>query len=191
MSQPLTYPAPLAPAPQRHSSAGKIVGIILAAIVVLGGVAAGALFLFGKPVLDEAKVQAEIVRITHDASGLEPTDVHCPADLPLHAGDVSTCTATLDGQPATYTVRQVDDKGNVHIESSGFVVIGTIQKTLAERVGQSTGTTATAVCADGKKVIVGGKGTTISCTVTNAADPTDTLDVTATVTDDQGTVDFS
>jgi hypothetical protein len=190
MSQPLTYPAPPAPAPRR-SSAGKVVGIVVAAVVVLGAVAFGALFLLAKPVLDEAKVQAEIVRITHDASGLDPTDVHCPTNVALHTGDVSTCTAQLDGQPVTYAVRQDDDKGNVHIQSSGFVVVATIEKTLAERVGQNTATTATATCADGKKVVVGGKGTTIQCTVINAADPTDTLPVTATVSDEQGTVDFS
>jgi hypothetical protein len=191
MSQPLTYPSPPAPAPQRRSSAGKIIGIVIAAIVVLGGLATAALFLFGKPVLDETKVQAEIVRITRDASGLEPTDVRCPANVPIHTGDVTTCTAQLDGQPVTYTVRQEDDKGNVHIQSSGFIVVDKVEKTLAERVGENTGTTATADCADGKKVVVGGKGTTFPCTVTNSADPTDTLPVTATVTDDQGTVDFS
>ncbi len=190
MTQPVTYPAPPAPAPRR-SSAGKVIGIVVAAIVVLAGVASGALFLFAKPVLDEAKVQTEIVRITHDASGLDPTDVHCPSNVPLHAGDVSTCTAQLDGQPVSYQVRQEDDKGNVHIQSSGFVVVAPIEKTLADRVGQNTDTTVTATCADGKKVVVGGKGTTIQCTVVNTADPTDTLPVTATVSDDEGTVDFS
>ena len=194
MSQPLAYPAPPAPAPQppRGSSAGKIIGVILATVVVLGGLAAGALFLFAKPVIDEAKVQAEIVRITRDASGLEPTDVRCPTDVPLQAGNVFTCTAQLDGQQVTYTVKQNDDQGNVHIQSSGLVVIDKIEKTLAERVSQNTGvTTVTADCANGKQVFVGGKGATFPCTVTNTEDPSDTLSVTATVTSDDGTVDFS
>ena len=193
MSQPLTYPAPPAPAPQpRRSSAGKIIGIILAALVILGGLAAGALFLFGKPLIDETKVQAEIVRITRDASGLAPTDVRCPTDVPLQAGNVFTCTAQLDGQQVTYTVKQNDDQGNVHIQSSGLVVVDKIEKTLAERVTENTGvTTVKAECANGKQVFVGGKGTTFPCVVTNTDDPSDTLDVTATVTSDDGTVDFS
>ena len=193
MSQPLAYPAPAAPAPQppRGPSAGKIIGIVVAA-VVLGGLAAGALFLFAKPVIDEAKVQAEIVRITRDASGLAPTDVRCPTDVPLQAGNVFTCTAQLDGQQVTYTVKQNDDQGNVHIQSSGLVVVDKIEKTLAERVSQNTGvTTVTADCANGKQVFVGGKGATFPCTVTNTEDPSDTLSVTATVTSDDGTVDFS
>jgi hypothetical protein len=191
MSQPLTYPAPPAPAPQpRGSSTGTIIGIIVA--VVLGGLAAGALFLFGKPLIDETKVQAEIVHITRDASGLEPTDVRCPTEVPLQAGSVFTCTAQLDGQQVTYTVKQNDDQGNVHIQSSGLVVVDKIEKTLAERVSQNTGvTTVTADCANGKQVFVGGKGATFPCTVTNTEDPSDTLSVTATVTSDDGTVDFS
>ena len=189
MSQPLTYPAPPAATPRR-SSAGKIISIVVAVFVVLGGLAAAALFLFGKPMLDESKVQAEIVRITRDASGIEPTNVQCPPNIPIKAGDVTTCTATIDGQPVTYAVRQDDDKGNVHISSQGLVVTDTVEKTLAERVQKNTDTAVTADCADGKKVVVGGKGTAFTCIVTNSADPTDTLSVTATVTDGNGTVDF-
>jgi hypothetical protein len=80
----------------------------------------------------------------------------------------------------------------VHIQSSGLVVVDKIEKTLAERVSQNTGvTTVTADCANGKQVFVGGKGATFPCTVTNTDDPSDTLAVTATVTSDDGTVDFS
>ena len=121
-----------------------------------------------------------------------PTDVRCPTDIPLQAGNVFTCTAQLDGQQVTYTVKQNDDQGNVHIQSSGLVVVDKIEKTLAERASQNTGvTTVTADCANGKQVFVGGKGATFPCTVTNTEDPSDTLSVTATVTSDDGTVDFS
>jgi hypothetical protein len=33
----------------------------------------------------------------------------------------------------TFTVRQNDDQGNVHIQSSGLVVVDKIEKTPAER----------------------------------------------------------
>jgi hypothetical protein len=46
-------------------------------------------------------------------------------------------------------------------------------------------------CANGKQVVVRGKGTTFPCVVTNTDDPSDTLNVTATMTSDDGTVDFS
>ena len=194
MSQPLAYPAPPAPAPQppRGPSAGKIIGIIVAAAVVLGGLAAGALFLFAKPVIDEAKVQAEIVRITRDASGLAPTDVRCPTDVPLQAGNVFTCTAQLDGQQVTYTVKQNDDQGNVHIQSSGLVVVDKIEKTLAERVSQNTGvTTVNAECADGKQVVRRRQGHHVPLHRDEHRRPERHAVVTATVTGDDGTVDFS
>jgi hypothetical protein len=65
--------------------------------------------------------------------GLAPTDVRCPSDVPLKAGNVFTSTAQLDGQQVTFTVRQNDDQGNVHIQSSGLVVVDKIEKTPAER----------------------------------------------------------
>jgi hypothetical protein len=59
-------------------------------------------------------------------------------------------------------------------------------------VSQNTGvTTLKAECAGGKQVVVGGKGTTFPCTVTNTSDPSDTLSVTTTVTSDDGSFDFS
>jgi hypothetical protein len=43
------------------------------------------------------------------------------------------CTAQLDGQQVTYTVKQNDEQGNVHIQGSGLVVVDKIEQTLAER----------------------------------------------------------
>ncbi len=183
-------PPPL-PAPPKSSSVGKIIGIVVAVIVVLAGLGIGALLLFGKPVLDEGKVQSEIVRITQEAAGVAPTDVKCPADVKLEAGGTSTCTATLDGQPVSYEVKQDDDKGNVHINSSGFVAVDKIESVLAQRMQEKAGVEVTADCAGGKKVVVGGPGTKVECTVTNKADPSDTLQVTGTVTGTDGSVDFN
>jgi Domain of unknown function (DUF4333) len=183
-------PVPPLPAPPKKSSAGKIIGIVVAAVVVLGGLGVGALLLFGRPLLDESRIQSEIVRITQDAAGVAPTDVTCPADVTVEVGAVFTCTATLDGQPVTYEVKQDDDKGNVHINSSGFVAVDKIEGVLAERMKAKAGVDVTASCAGGRKVVVGGPGTKVDCTVTNTADPTDTLDVSGTVADKNGTIDF-
>jgi Domain of unknown function (DUF4333) len=183
-------PPPLPPAPPPSSSVGKIIGIVVAVIVVLGGLGVGALLLFVKGGLDESKIEAEIVRITQEAAGVAPTDVTCPSGVKAEAGASFTCTATLDGQPVSFVVKQDDDRGNVKIQSRGFVAVDKIESVLAERTQKKVGVAVTADCADGRKFVVGGPGTTVECTVTNAADPGDTLDVTGTVTDDQGSVDF-
>lgn len=184
-------PVPPLPTPPKSGSAGKIIGIVIGVIVLLGGLGFGALILFGKPLLDETKVQTEIVRITQEATGVAPTDVKCPSDIKLEAGATSTCTATLDGQPVSYTVKQDDDKGNVHINSSGFVAVDKIESVLVQRMKERAQVDVTADCAGGKKVVVGGPGTKVECTVTNTADPSDTLNVTGTVSDTDGTVDFN
>jgi hypothetical protein len=67
-------PPPPAPAPPRRRT-GLVVAAIVGAVVVLGAVAAAALLLFGTRTLDEAKVQAEVVRITQEQAGVAPTRV--------------------------------------------------------------------------------------------------------------------
>ena len=93
---PPAYP-PLPPAPKR--STGKIVGIVAAVLVLLGGLGAAALFVFGPRTVDPASVQQEIVRITQTAVGVVPADVRCPAEIRAEAGGTFACTATVDGQP--------------------------------------------------------------------------------------------
>ena len=75
---PPGYP-PLPPAPRR--STGKIVGIAAAVLVLLGGLAAGALFVFGPRTVQPESVQQEIVRITQTAVGVVPADVTCPGEI--------------------------------------------------------------------------------------------------------------
>jgi hypothetical protein len=196
MTQP-TYPAGLptpghayAPPPPRRRSNRAILGGVIGAIAGLAGAGVGAWFLFATPTLDETKVEAEIVRAT-EALGLTPTDVVCPADIPVAAERVDVCTATLEGQQVRYTVRQTDDQGNVAINSSGFVVVSQVEQLLVDRVGAQSGIDVVAECADGARVVVGGAGTTVDCVVSDAANPADFAEFTGTVTDDQGTVDFN
>ena len=66
---PPGYP-PLPPAPKR--STGKIVGIVAAVLVLLGGLGAAALFVFGPRSVEPESVQQEIVRITQTAVGVVP-----------------------------------------------------------------------------------------------------------------------
>jgi hypothetical protein len=191
VTQPAYVPIPddyVPPPPPRRSN-GKILAGIGGTIVALAGVGVGAYYLFATPTLDTARVEAEIVRVTSDV-GLTPTDVQCPGSIPVAADRVDTCTATLEGEQVTYTVRQTDGEGNVTINSSGFVVVSQVEALLREQVGEQAGIEVVAECAAGDRVVVGGPGTTVDCTVADAANPADSAEFTGTVTDDAGTVDF-
>ena len=116
-AQPTFSPAPQAagprPAPKRR--AGRVVAVVISALVVLAGLGVGALFLFGTKTVDTASVQQEIDRITRSAVEVAPADVRCPVGIEAQAGGTFTCTAMVDGQPVTYWVHQNDDQGNLTV----------------------------------------------------------------------------
>jgi hypothetical protein len=154
-----------------------------------GDLGVGLWYLFAPATLDMATVEAEIVRAT-ETLGLTPTDIQCPGSIPVAADRVDTCSATLEGQQVSYTVKQTDDKGNVNINSSGFVVVSQVEALLRDQVGSQAGVEVVAECAGGSRVLVGGPGTEVTCTVADAANPADSAEFTGTVKDDQVTVDF-
>ena len=179
------------PAPPRKRRTGLIIGAVVG-VVVIAGLVVGGLLLFGSKKLDTAEAQRQIAALTERQVGVAATAVSCPPDVAVAAGTTFSCTGKVDGQAVSFTVRETDDKGNVHINSdNSFVDIAKVEASVAKQVGDEAGVDATATCdAGGHKVLVDGVGKPISCTVTNSADPTDTLDVTATV-DDNGDVSWN
>lgn len=176
------------PSPPRRRRTGLIVGAVMG-VVVIAGLVVGGLLLFGSKKLDTAEAQRQIAALTERQVGVAATGVSCPAEVQVATGTTFTCTGRVDGQAVSFTVRETDDKGNVHIDSdNSFVDVAKVEASVAKQVGDEAGVDATATCdAGGHKVLVDGVGKPISCTVTNSQDPTDTLDVTATV-DDNGDV---
>ena len=174
-----TLPAPPA-APRRRT--GRIVGTAVAALVVLAGLGAGALYLLGPRTVDPQSVQHEIVRITQTAVGVAPTDVHCPTGIAAEAGGTFACTATVDQQPLTYTVRQDDDKGHLTITYDRLIKVTDLENALATKVGKDVDVTVNVTCGpSGRIVVVNTPGTPIACTATNATDPTDNAKINVTV----------
>jgi hypothetical protein len=180
----------MAPAPRKRRT-GLIVGAIVG-VLVIAGLAVGAIFLFGSKSLDTAEAQSKIAALTKQQIGITPTDVSCPKDVALKAGTTFQCTAKLDGQPISYTVKQTDDKGNVRVDSdNNLILVSKVEDSVAQQVGDQAGVTATATCdTGGKQVLVDSQNKPIDCTVVNSEDDTDTLDVQATV-DDQGNVSWT
>jgi hypothetical protein len=177
------------PTPRKRT--GAIIGAVVAAVLMLGGLAVGAILLFGTKTLDTAEAEREIAQLTEDQAGVAPTDVSCPADIEAEAGATFACSASLEDQPISFTVTQTDDDGNVQINSdNSFVSIAAVEASLNEQWGERAGVPVVSTCeADGHSVLVDGVGTPISCIVANAEDASDSVEVTATV-DESGAVSY-
>jgi len=177
------------PAPRRRT--GAIVAAVAAAVLALGGLAVGAVLLFGTTVLDTAEAERQIAAIAEEQAGVTVTDVTCPEDVELAAGTVTTCTASLEGQEVTFTVEQTDDEGNVTIDSDQtYVHVADVEALLAEQVSASAGVEVVTSCDGGDHtVLVAEDGLTLECQVAAADDPSDSAVVTATL-DAEGNVSF-
>jgi hypothetical protein len=178
------------PAPRRRRT-GLIVGSVVAAVVVLAGLVVGALLLFGSKTLNTAEAERQIAQLTEAQAGVAPADVSCPADIEAEAGGTFACSATLEDQPISFSVTQTDDEGNVEIDGDNtFVDIATVEASLDEQLGEVSGVTVVSTCdADGHSVLVDAVGTPIPCTVVNAGDASDSIEVAATV-DESGEVSY-
>jgi hypothetical protein len=177
------------PAPRRRI--GAVIAAVVAGVLVLGGLVVGAILLFGTRTLDTAEAERQIAQLTEEQAGVVPTDVSCPADIGAEAGATFACSASLEGQPLSFTVTQTDDDGTIRITSdNSFVDIATVEASLTQQLGEAAGVEVVSTCdAGGHSVLVDGIATPIACTVTNAEDASDSVDVTATV-DESGTVSY-
>jgi hypothetical protein len=184
------YGAPPAPPAPRKRRTGLVVGGIAGAVVVLGGLGVGALALFGPSTLVTADVESEIVRITQEQAGVPAQGVDCPEDIAVEAGSSVTCTATVDGQPVTFTVTQDDDEGNLTITHARLLPALEVEDAVSAQLSADVGEDVVAVCsAEGQTVIVNDPGTTIPCTAVNVADTTLQAEILVSV-DGEGTVAY-
>ena len=68
--------------------------------------------------------------------------------------------------------------------------VATVEASLTQQLGEAAGVEVVSTCdVDGHSVLVDGVGKPISCTVANAEDASDSVEVTATV-DESGTVSY-
>jgi hypothetical protein len=183
-------PTPDVPPPGRRRRTG-LIAAVTGGLATLG-LAGGALVLFGTPLLDTAEVADRIAADTQTQIGVAATDVSCPDDIEVAAGTGFSCTARIDGQPVTYSVRQTDDEGTVQFElDDEIVLVPKVEQAVAELVAADYGLTVSTVCDGGEhRVLVQDMPTSVPCTVTNVDDPADTLDVTADVSAD-GSVSYT
>ncbi|GAA3236056.1 hypothetical protein GCM10017691_33940 [Pseudonocardia petroleophila] len=181
-----TPPAP----PPRRRRTGLVVAVVLGALVLLGAIGAAAVFLLAPQRLDVDDVRGEIVRVTQEEVGIVPVDVVCPETIDVVVGASTTCTATLDGQPLSYTVRQNDDQGNLTIFHDRTLLVAELESAASALLSTDVGEEVVVACTpEEQTVLVNAVGAPISCGAANVADPSLTAQVTLTV-DEAGTIAY-
>jgi hypothetical protein len=114
-----------------------------------------------------------------------PTRSAPQEEIRAQGGSTFTCTATIDRQPITYTVRQDDGEGHLTISNDRILRLPAVESTVAGLVAEDIDIQVSVGCEPaGRTVLVNSPGTPIPCTATNAADPTDSARITVTVAAD-------
>ena len=71
----------------------------------------------GQRVVDTDELEGQITAELQAQTGVTPTSVSCPDDVPAEAGGTFNCTVTADdGSTANITVTQTDDEGSLRWE---------------------------------------------------------------------------
>jgi hypothetical protein len=167
-----------------------VVGILAALLVVLGGLGAGALYLFGTRTVEPGSVEREIVRITEAAVQVTPADVRCPEGIAMQTGGTFTCTALVDSDAVTYWVHQNDDRGNLTITYDRLLRLDALERTVADKLTSDRRVAVTVDCGPtGRTVVRNTPGQEIACTAKITTDPTDGAALTVTV-DADGAVTY-
>jgi hypothetical protein len=183
-AQPISPPAPdlRVPSPTPRRRWGRAVGIVTALLVVLAGLGAGALYLFGTRTVEPGSVEREIVRITESAVQVTPADVRCPEGIAMQTGGTFTCTAMVDSDAVTYWVHQNDDRGSLTITYDRLLRLDALERTVADKLTSDRRVAVTVDCGPtGRTVVRNTPGQEIDCTATTTSDPTDGTKMTVTV----------
>ncbi len=166
-----------------------VAGVVIGGIITLFWVGVTLVVALATPTLETSQIETRISSTTQQAAGAAPSAVTCPDSVDVAPGTTFTCTAVVDGQNLPFTVTQKDDQGNVDFQSTGWAVTAKAEQTLIDAATRNFPDTRwTAACADGKKVVVGGPGTTFDCTLTVADNPAQSEQHTATITNNNGDI---
>ena len=138
--------------------------------------------------LDIDKVKASIKDGIKEQMGITVQSVTCPEKHEAKAGDSFDCTALAENDSTiTVSVKQTDDKGNIHWDmtgSKGFLDLDKIQTQMVDTLKAKTGTEATVDCGGKFKAVkVGG---TFECKAKDVKGNSATIEVT--VKDNNGNV---
>lgn len=113
------YGQPLGQVPEQKSKTGLIVALL--SIVLIGGLAAVALFLWPGFLVtkhfDQKKVEQGVVEVMKNDHKLHATGASCDGvkDVKLEAGATFKCEVTIDGKQQTVTMTVKDKDGTYEV----------------------------------------------------------------------------
>lgn len=100
---------------QKQSKVPFIVGgVVIAAIVVAGGIYAAT--SLGGDTLDNSAVQSGVAKIVTESYGaIDVSAVSCPSGQKVEANTTFSCDLTVDGEARSVTVTVKDDQGTYEV----------------------------------------------------------------------------
>ncbi len=136
--------------------------------------------------IDTAKAESSTRTLLAQQTGANVKSVACPKHIAEKQGATFTCTATgADGTTAPVLIKQTDGKGHIYI-SATVLHTGPVAQQIAARLTRQFKLTVRVKCPD---LLVAHRGTRLTCTATDPAGHRRTVAVT--VTDNQGSIDYS
>ena len=167
---------------------GLIVGSIVGVLILIGGLVVGALLLFGTRTIDQADAQEQVTGLAEQLTGVAPEELSCPADVEVQAGSSFTCTGTVEGQDVSFTVGQTDDEGHVEVTADNtYLPLSAVEEDLSSQIEAAADVVVdadTSCDADGRTVLVDAAGEQLGCTISNAEDPSQSIEILVTVHED-------
>ncbi|BAW96479.1 lipoprotein, putative [[Synechococcus] sp. NIES-970] len=147
--------------------------------------------------LDAEKLETEISQGLTDQTGLVATDITCPEDQAIEAGNVFACEATLEGgQTLPIQVTQNDDEGNVNWNADeglnnlrGLISAEALETQIAQGIVEQLGIETTIDCGGPYRVLLTGES--FECTATANDGNGESATVQVTAEDDEGNVAWS
>ena len=137
--------------------------------------------------LDITEAEPVIARGLSEQLNVTVDEVICPEKVKRGQGNDFKCTARVGDTQLTVDVEQRDDEGNVrYTYAQALIDVKRVERDVGSSISQQTGVTVTVSCGD-KRYAVHDVNDTFTCTATSG---TESRDVTITVKDKQGNVDF-
>jgi len=78
--------------------------------------------------------------------GIKVSSLDCPNDIPTKEGSTFDCQATAEQGAFKVAVKMENDKGDMHFDTKGLLLLPTLEKVIAEKAKQQSGEAVTVDC---------------------------------------------